>query len=190
MKALRSAGVVLIIGAFLFAIGSFSPSIGVFWESDEASKLQLIQEGQNLWQITHLLWISGALVTIVGLGLVTYHLWRSQFAMLALLGFVSVALGTAIGIWHLYLRALDPASFVKAALPGWHYGVYTVLTLLGLAIYGLVYLRVGLPRWLGYVTIGGAALAFAGFAVLGETWPPLSYYILTFLAGVVLVRLD
>ena len=190
MKALRSAGVILIIGAILFAIGSFSPSIGVFRESDEASKLDLLKEGRSLWQITNLLWASGALVTVIGLGLVTYHLRRSQVVMVTFLGFVAVVLGAAIGVWHLYLRAVDPAAFVQGALPGWHYGVYTVLTLLGLAIYGFVYLRVGLPRWLGYVTIAGAALAFVGFVVLGELWPPLSYYILTLLAGVVLVRLD
>jgi hypothetical protein len=189
MKALRSAGVILIIGAVLFAIGSFSPSIGVFWESDEAGKLQLLQEGKSLWQITHLLWITGALVTIVGLGLVTYHLRRTQISMLAFLGFIAVALGAAIGVWHLYLRAVDSTAFVQGGLPDWHYGVYTVLTLLGLAIYGFVYLRAGLPRWLGYVTIGGAALAFVGFVALQMVWPPLSYYVLTFLAGVVLVRL-
>ncbi len=190
MKALKSAGVVLIIGAILFAIGSFSPSIGVFWESDATSKLQQIEEAKGLWQITHLLWAVGALVTVVGLGLVTYHLRKSHVAVLAFLGFVAVALGAAIGAWQFYLRATDPAAFVQGALAGWHYGVFTVLTLLGLAIYGFVYLRSGLPRWLGYVTIGGAALAFIGFVVLQDRWPPLSYYILTLLAGVVLVRLD
>jgi hypothetical protein len=190
MKALKSAGVILIIGAVLFAIGSFSPSIGIFWESDAASKLQQIEEARGLWQITHLLWVAGALVTVVGLGLVTYHLRKSHVAVLAILGFVAVALGAAIGVWHLYLRATDPAAFVQGALDGWHYGVYTALTLLGLAIYGFVYLRSGLPRWLAYVTIGGAALAFVGFVALQDIWPPLSYYILTFLAGVVLVRLE
>ena len=190
MKALKSAGVVLIIGAVVFAIGSFSPSIGVFWESDAGTRLQLIEEGQAFWQLMHWAWILGALLTIIGLGLVTYHLRKSHVAMLAILAFVAVALGAAIGIWHLYLRAADPEAFTQNALPGWHYGVYTALTLLGLAIYGFVYLRAGLPRWLGYVTIGGAVIAFIGFVVLGDVWPPLSYYILTFLAGVVLVRLD
>jgi hypothetical protein len=190
MKALKGAGWILIIGAVIFAAGSFSPSIGVFWESDPATKQQLIEEAQTLWQLTHLAWILGALLTVLGLGLVTYHLRSSHVAMMAILAFVAVLLGAAVGLWHLYLRATDPGAFTQGTLPGWHYGVYTALTLLGLAIYGFVYLRSGLPRWLGYVTIAGAVLAFIGFVVLQDVWPPLSYYALTFLAGVVLVRLD
>jgi hypothetical protein len=175
MKALRSAGVVLIIGAVIYAIGSFSPIIRVFWESDPASKLEILQEAVATWRITQLLWAAGALVTVIGLGLVTYHLRKSHVAALAILAFVVVLLGAAIGAWHLYLRTVDLVAFVQSLLPGWHYGVYTVLTLLGLAIYGFVYLRAGLPRWLGYLTIVGAALAFVGFLALGDVWPPLTY---------------
>ena len=57
----------------------------------------------------------------------------------------------------------------------------------GLLAFGVSYLRAGYSAWLGGATVGGAVIFFIVFFVLKDI-PPFFYYILTFMAGVRLMR--
>ena len=64
---------------------------------------------------------------------------------------------------------------------------YALLTQFGLLAFGVSYLRAGYATWLGGVTVGGAVIFFIVYFVLKDI-PPFLYYILTFMAGVRLMR--
>jgi hypothetical protein len=182
-----AAGVILIIGSIIFIIAAFSPISRVFGEPDPARKLEIMEKGRTGWTISQVLFVLGASVTAIGLGLVAYRLRGSPGAPLAWLGFGVVAVGAVLWDWHVYLRALDPAAFAFGTLPAWQFVAYTLLTLAGLAAFGVVYLRAGFPAWLGGVTIAGAAVLLVLYLVFRDM-PPFVYYILTLLAGIVMFR--
>jgi hypothetical protein len=181
----RAAGVVLIIGSIIFIIAAFGPDSRVFVEPDPARKLEIMEKGRTQWTISQVLFGLGASVTAIGLGLAAYLLRRSPAAPLAWLGFVAVAVGAILWDWHVLKRALDPAAFAHGTLPLWQFTAYTLLTVAGLAAFGVVYLRVGFPAWLGVVTVAGAAVLFVLFLVFKDM-PPFVYYILTILTGIVM----
>jgi hypothetical protein len=56
-----------------------------------------------------------------------------------------------------------------------------------LLAFGVSYLRAGYSAWLGGATVGGAVIFFIVYFVLKDI-PPFFYYILTFMAGVRLMR--
>jgi hypothetical protein len=88
---------------------------------------------------------------------------------------------------YVYLRAVDPEGFAEGGPVGWLFPAYALLTQFGLLVFGVAYLRAGYPAWLGGITVGGAVVFFIVLFVLKDI-PPFFYYILTFIAGIRLMR--
>lgn len=88
-------------------------------------------------------------------------------------------------VWHVYLRAVDPAAFARGALPAWHFVGYSLLTLAGFALFGAALLGSGLPEWVGWMLIGSMTLLFALFVILRDL-PPLFYYVPPLVTGIML----
>ena len=75
---------------------------------------------------------------------------------------------------------------MEGRLSGWLFPAYALLTQFGLLAYGIAYLRAGYPAWLGGVTVAGAVIFIVLFVL--KDIPPFFYYILTFIAGIRLMR--
>ena len=105
----------------------------------------------------------------------------------AYISLAAVILGAVLWDGRAYLRAVDSEEFVEGRLIGWLFPAYALLTQVGLLAFGVSYLRAGYPAWLGGVTVGGAIIFFIVYFVLKDI-PPFFYYILTFMAGVRLMR--
>jgi len=56
-----------------------------------------------------------------------------------------------------------------------------------LLAFGVAYLRAGYPTWIGGITVGGAVIFFIVHLFFKDI-PPFVYYILTFIAGIRLMR--
>ncbi len=187
MSTERVAAIILLVGSALFLIAAFLPVSQVFAEPSPAAKLEIITSNPTAWTTAQVLFGLGASIAAIGLGFVSYHLRDTPGAVWAYIGLVAVILGAVFWDGHVYLRAIDPEGFVEGRLIGWLFPAYALLTQAGLIAFGVAYLRAGYPAWLGGVTLGGAVIFFIVFFVFKDI-PPLVYYILTFMAGVRLMR--
>ena len=186
MSTERVAAIILLVGSVLWMIGAGMPVWRVFVTPTPAAKLEIIASNRTAWITSQVLFGLGASIAATGLGFVAYHLRAMPGAVWAYIGLVAVILGAVFWDGHVYLRAIDPEGFVEGRLIGWLFPAYTLLTQLGLLAFGVAYLRAGYPAWLGGVTVGGAIIFFIVYLVFKDI-PPFVYYILTFIAGIVLM---
>lgn len=187
MSTERVAATFLIVGSVLFIIAAFMPVSHVFVEPTPNAKLEIIDSNRTAWTVSQVLFGLGASIAAVGLGFVAYHLRGTPGAVWSYIGLVAVILGAVFWDGHVYLRAVDPEGFVEGRLIGWLFPAYALLTQFGLLAFGVAYLRAGYPAWFGGITIGGAVIFFIVYLVFKDI-PPFVYYILTFIAGIRLMR--
>jgi hypothetical protein len=185
----KICAVTISAGSILFLIAAFSPVSRVFGEPLAENKLKIITESLNQWKVTQFLFVIGAIVTGLGIGL-TGILFRNHSPSIII--YVSAALlltGAIFWSWHVYLRAVDPLSFTEGAIPAWLFIIYTFLTQAGLIIFGVALLRMGFAEWSGWLMIGSMALFFL-LTIIFKDMPPLVYYIITLVTGVMMYRVD
>ena len=187
MGTKRVGAIILLVGSVLFIIAAFMPVSYVFAEPSPAAKLEIITSSPAAWTASQVLFGLGASIAAIGLGFVARHLRGTPGAVWAYIGLAAVILGAVLWDGHVYLRAVDPEAFVEGRLIGWLFPAYALLTQLGLLAFGIAYLRAGYPAWLGGITVGGAVVFFIVLFVLKDI-PPFFYYILTFIAGIRLMR--
>ncbi len=187
MSTERVAAIILLVGSVLFLIAAFMPVSRVFAETSQAATLEIITSNRTSWTASQVLFGLGASIAAIGLGFVAHHLRGAPGAAWAYIGLVAVILGAVLWDGHVYLRAVDPEGFVEGRLISWLFPAYAILTQLGLLAFGVAYLRADYPTWLGGVTVGGAIIFFIVYLVFRDI-PPFVYYILTFIAGIVLMR--
>ena len=187
MSTERVAAIILLVGSVLFIIAAFMPVSRVYAEPSQAAKLEIITSNRTAWSASQVLFGLGASIAAIGLGFVAHHLRGAPGAVWAYIGLAAVILGAVLWDGLVYLRAVDPEGFVEGRLVGWLFPAYTLLTQVGLLAFGVSYLRAGYPAWLGGVTVGGAIIFFIIYLVFRDI-PPFVYYILTFIAGIVLMR--
>ena len=187
MSTERVAAIILLVGSVLFIIAAFMPVSQVYVAPTPAAKLEIIYSDRTAWISSQVLFGLGASIAAIGLGFVAYHLRTTPGAFWAYIGLVAVILGAVLWDGHVYLRAIDPEAFVEGRLIGWLFPAYALLTQLGLLAFGVAYLQAGYPAWLGGITVAGAVIFFIIYLVFRDI-PPFVYYILTFIAGIRLMR--
>ena len=175
-------GVFVSVGSVLFLIAAFSPISKVYAESESARRLAIIQENPGGWRISQVLFGLGAVITAVAIGF-----WAVQIGeWLAYLSFLAMLVGALLWSWLVYHRALAPEAFAAGTLPYWPFVIYTILTQLGLAIFGSVLIMLlgsDLPGWVGWLNVVGSVLFFILYLVFKDM-PPFVYYLLTLITGV------
>jgi hypothetical protein len=185
----KICAITILVGSVFFLIAAFSPVSRVFGEPLAENKLDIIMRSLNQWKVTQFLFVAGAIVTGIGIGL-TGILFHNK--SLSIIIYVSAALlltGAIFWSWHVYLRTVDPLSFTEGTIPAWLFISYTFLTQAGLIIFGFALLRMGLPGWSGWLMIGSMALFFL-LTIIFRDMPPLVYYIITIVTGVMIYRAD
>jgi hypothetical protein len=183
----KICAITIIVGSILFAIAAFSPVSRVFGEPSAEKKLEIIMNSLNQWKVSQFLFVAGAIITVLGIGL-TGFLFRGQSVSYII--YISAALlliGALFWTWHVYMRAVDPLAFTERMIPVWLFIIYTLLTQAGLIIFGVALLRMGLPEWTGWLMIGSMTLFFI-LTVIFRDMPPFVYYIITLVTGVMIYR--
>ncbi len=202
----RLTGATMILGAVLFLIGAFMPLIdtkGNFIYSLQSRQwLRIIFDHQLLWQWANFLFLSGAIVTILGLIMLTGLLRDAGDWAFSQLGLITFAFGVVLWVIIVAFRqSIDPWSAQEmvrtSALPDfyvpltlWTHAlgvIYTVLAFAALAAYGgAVLLTHMLPRWIGWITL---VYSLAGLVLFASTHdiPPLLHYLPSLVIGLFLL---
>ena len=182
------SGIVIIVGSALFLCAANTPiSFRVFAPGRSASsKLEAIRGSPTAWSVTQILFGLGALVTVIGIGVLAYALRRQPSAWLIWTSVALLILAAVLWLWHVYGRTVDPVAFAEGRWPRWPLLAYFMLTETGLAILGYALLRSDLPKWIGWMLIGSMVLLFV-LTLIYRDMPPLMFYLVTLVAGIALL---
>ena len=189
MTALQLAGILLTGGSVIMWLAAFFPTWRVHVTYDPEVRAKLIAEQDTSWILSHMLFLLGPVLTVMGMGVFTTTIEAANVRLLAIIAFVAYLLGMLV--WAYIVLAFRllmlGEEYVHTTAGGWTFPTYTVLTLGALILYGAVLLLSGFPAWLGQLTIGLNGLILIAFLIMKNSAPPL-YYITTLIIGIVFLR--
>ena len=170
---------IILVGCLLFLFAAFNPSAMAFGAQGAAAKLEVIRRHERLWVLSQYAFGLGAVVTAAGY-LLLARSYGPQSAFGGLLNLVSVGMLAGALLWgiNLFACATDFEGFGNGTQPNWPFIAFTLLTLLGLAVWGYVFLQGGWPVWLGWGTLGLAVALFVLLLILKDM-PPFVYYVIS-----------
>ena len=205
----RFTGITLIGGCLLFLAGASMPltdTKGNFiWGLPPREWLLVIFAHPTLWQWATILLLSGVVVMLLGLTLLTSLLRDAGDRTFSPLGLIAFVFGAVLWVIILAFRlSIDPWAAQEtartAALPDFYvpltlwthalFVIYTILAFSALAAYGAAMLSTRvLPHWVGWLAI---VYGLAGLGLLGFTGdaPPLLHHLMPLLMGILLLRPD
>jgi hypothetical protein len=187
VTALRVASLIIIAGSIVFLIAAFSPITRVFAMKSAEDKWQLISASTNAWVIAQVMFALGATATAVGVLLAGGALQGKPTDAVFYVAGALLLVGAIAWSWHAYLRGHDPRAFVDGTLPGWHFVLYSLLTLAAFGLLGYSLLKMGFPSWSAWVLMAGSSVLLVLYLVFRDM-PPAVYYLMGLVLGIVLHR--
>jgi len=186
MNIIQIAAFLLLFGNVLIVIGFGSfPSL-IYTGKNFQEKLDLLAAQPRRWSLSQLILILGCLVLMAG-SVFLVLLFRGSMGVLpAGIGAAGFILGNIFWIWIVGLRIAEPWRQAKDEFPGWLFTTYSILTLLGLAGFGVAFWLQGIHQVLGAGIFLGALLVLGLFLKL-KGMPPIVYYALTLVIGLTLL---
>jgi len=181
----KTTSILLGLGSILFLIAAFLPYSRVFIESDPEKKLSIINSMPNLWNVGHVLFGSGAMLTAVALGLFSYGNRDLPGTTWAFAGVALILTGAVLWNWHVAERIIHPESFARGTHTPYLFLIYSIFTQIGLVFMGILLLNTVLPNWAGWMFISGGAVLFL-LMLLFRDMPPFVYYMIMIVVSVVM----
>jgi hypothetical protein len=184
---MKTTSLLILVGSLLFLTASFSPISRVHMEPTAAGKLAIIAAEPNAWLFAQVLYTLGALVTAAGLGRAAFQFrWQAPAALSYA---VILLLATAALLFTAYVlfRTSNPQAWVQITPPHPLFLGYSYVMQIGLVLFGVLLLKAGVQRWLTWVVSGSMVLLLI-LTIIFADMPPLAYYLLTLLVGIVLFR--
>jgi hypothetical protein len=202
----RLTGITLIVGCLLFLAGAFMPLFdkkgNIIYYLSLREQLLFIFAHPTLWQWATILLLSGVVVTLLGLTLLTMLLRDAGDRAFSQLGLIAFAFGAVL--WVIILAFRLSVVFWAAqetartgVLPNYYvplilwtqalFVIYTMLAFSALAAYGGAVLSTGvLPHWVGWLAIVYGPAWLGWFAFTGDA-PPLLHHLMPLLMGILLL---
>jgi len=186
MNITQITAFLLILGNVLIVTGFGAfPSL-IYTGKNVQEKLDLLAALPRRWILSQLLVILGGLVLVASSVFLVLLFGESQGILPAGIGAVGFVLGHVFWIWIVGLRIVEPWRQAKNEFPDWLYKTYSILTLLGLAGFGVAFWLQGIHRVLG-VGIFLGALLILGLFLKFKGMPPIVYYTMTLAIGLTLL---
>jgi hypothetical protein len=204
----RFTGIVLILGSLVFGGGGW-----LYWPiKDEKGSfifgqpprewLRLVFEHQRLWRWGTILFMSGVVVTMVGLALFTNLLRDAGDQVFSQVGLIAFAFGAVLWVITLAFRlSIDPWAAQETTkteeIPAFYvpltrwtgvlFVIYTVLAFSALAAYGAAVLSTPvLPHWVGWISIVYGLAGLGAFGFTGDSYPFL-HHLMPLVIGILLL---
>ena len=186
MDAIKITALLLILGNVLIATGFGAFPSRIYTGKNIQEKLDLLTALPRRWVFSQLLLILGDIVLVAGSFFLILLFLESQGILPAGIGALGFVFGQIFWIWIVGLRIVEPWRQAKDEFPDWLYKTFSILTLLGLASFGVAFWLQGMHRVLGAGIFLGALLILSLFLKL-KGMPPITYYLLTLVIGLTLL---
>ncbi len=186
MNITQITALLLILGNIVITTGFGAfPSL-IYTGKNVQEKLDLLTAQPRRWVLSQLLLILGVLVLVAGTGFLLLLFRESKGILAAGIGAVGFVFGQVFWIWIVGLRIVEPWRQAKDEFPDWLFKSFSILTLLGLAGFGVAFWLQGKHWALGVGLFLGALLILGLFLKL-KGMPPIVYYLLTLAIGLALL---
>lgn len=187
MSLQKISACLFILGSAIFVFAAFHPfSQRFFPEPDRAKRWEMVSTSLSTWNFIHVFFSVGAIVTALGSILYAIHLKGTVNSSFSLSAAALIVCGSALWVFHCYLRVSAPKDFVEGLQPGWNFVVYTIFMIGALFLYGWLFRESGLPPWSGWTLMIGSGMYFLIFIIFRDL-PPFSHYVLGMMMGIVLL---
>jgi hypothetical protein len=186
MDAIKITALLLILGNMLIVTGFGAFPSRIYTGKNIQEKLDLLTALPRRWVFSQLLLILGDIVLVAGSFFLILLFLESQGILPAGIGALGFVFGQIFWIWIVGLRIVEPWRQAKDEFPDWLYKTFSILTLLGLASFGVAFWLQGMHRVLGAGIFLGALLILSLFLKL-KGMPPITYYVLTLAIGLTLL---
>lgn len=174
---------ILLIASFVVVGIAFPFGVpGYYQTQDIAERARLVEEYRTRANINNSLLYIWSLLSAAGVGVLATYLRRNGASLAALLGALSLALGSAAYALVIYMRDRDMLGFFLGKYPDYH-GFGNWFVLIGLLLLGVAFLQAGLPTWLSYLIMGAAVV----LALVLLIWPAFFFMIPFLEMGLLLV---
>jgi hypothetical protein len=204
----RFTGLALILGTLLFSVGGglympIKDEQGSFiFGLPPGEWLRLVLAHPRLWRWGTILFISGVVVTVLGLTMFTSLLRDAGDRTFSQVGLIAFLFGAVLWVINLAFRlSVDPWAAQETArtavLPEFYvpltrwtgllFVIYTVLAFSALAAYGGAVLSTSvLPHWVGWFAIVYGLAGLGLLRVTGDA-PPFLHHLMPLLLGILLL---
>jgi hypothetical protein len=188
MDTQRLSAVLLIAAGVGIMLTTFTNAPGLYETQDVAERLRIIEAHRPRWLASQGIVSLAALLLAGGFGLLAWKLRSNGGTWTPVVGAMAIAAGSLSALYFVYLQTVDPRGGYSGQYPLPEELAYW-LWLGGQLLFGIAFLQVGLPSWLGYLT-GGAALAYAiVFFLTGAGFvTPFLLALISMAIGIVLLR--
>ncbi len=192
----------LVVGAVMFGMAAGNPYLVRAWTSPRETFLTIVAGHPAAWQLSHVLFIAGSVITAAGLAPLAALVPDGWPRSLAIAGALAFVIGTVLWVISLiYRMAVVPTSarvFVEQGsldrrasdldrLNGGLFGTFIVIAFAGLAAIGIATTAGGpIPAPLGWGAAAFSALCVAGLVVAGDM-PPFTVYLAPLAFGIALL---
>jgi len=176
MLTMKISSLIILIGAIIFLIAALLPISRVFGLKTAKERLDFINQSKTAWNLSQVLFASGAIIFAVGVSLSAFLLKERQPGNILLIAATFLIIGALAWCRHVYLRAKNPMAYANGLLPGWHFLIYILLALAAMLIIGIALLMMNFPAWSGWLLIVSAILFFTTY-ILARDLPPVLIYL-------------
>jgi hypothetical protein len=189
MELTRISGIVIIIGFIIFWVGNLSSPPGVYQERDLDLRLQAIETYPSRWAISQGLGGVGIGIIAIGLLILSLQMAGDYGPWLTYLPAILNIIAALLAAVYLYQYITDPASIWGASGRSMLILTTGLLMMAAGLLYGILFIQMGLPKWLDYLTVGYTALALIAIPIANPpTFYVISlYYFILLAAGIVLI---
>lgn len=189
MDLLTLAGSLLITGFGFLVLNMLLAPPRLYQETDPDLRLQIIADYRARWIAAQVFGGMAPLITAIGFLLLAIHFQDAQFPLLLNIGAAALILGAASMMIYTFQAVADPGPYLTSTKPSPLVIAGVVLTSIGGILFGVFFTQSTIPNWLGYLTIGSAALLLA-YLLIRESIGYISimlFYLITLILGIVLV---
>ena len=202
MDASHVAGWLLVVGSVVFGIGAGNPYLVRAWTAPRPAFLAIVAGHPMAWRFSHVLFISGAVVTAAGLAALVVVLSDGGPRSLATAGALAFAIATVFWMISLIYRlaitpstaralaergTVDPWVVALDRLNGGLFAAFIVIAFAGLAAIGIAITAGGpIPGLLGWGAAAFSGLCVAGLVLAGDM-PPFTVYLAPLAFGIALL---
>lgn len=181
----------LLLGGVATMLAAFALGLqGIYQTEDLHRRVEIIDASKTRWFVSQSLYAVSFVLTAGGYFVLNIWLYKQSDPWPFTLGAGAMIIGAISGVIFVYLQTTSPLNSYQGDYKAFE-SVYYWLAVGGLLFFGVAFLQAGLPAWLGYLTVGSAAIYAVFYAASGVgVATPALVVLLSLVAGVTLLRIQ
>lgn len=149
---LRLSGWILILGFAALVVGALAAPAGAYDGSLE-SRQRVIEAQSSQWRLSKVFDGLAVVLPAVAFIMLAFQLRHQSGSVLSTIGGLAFLMGGVVGLVYVIQLATDPIPlYDRETLAPLSVALYSFFSL-GLVMFGVAFIRAGLPAWVGWLAV-------------------------------------